>query len=320
MPGLAYIGKVAEIVSIEGAERVEAATVVCGRGGKWSGVVQRGQFTPGDFVEVYLQDALLPEEERFGFMANKKYRVRMMRFLGVPSECLIMPVKYGGEVGQDITDIARVSKYEKQIPPNMSGEIAGAFPPFVPKTDEPNFQSARHLVDALVGWPWVATQKADGTSGTAFNYNGRFGVCSRNWELRDGNNVYWLVARKYSLRELLPSGYAVQWETVGPGIQKNPLGLPAVDGLLFNVYYIHERRYVGHDEVRAWARYFSMPMVKEVRAGESFDLSDDELRELAEGTYQNGKQQEGIVIRPVTEQIVAGDRLSFKVINLLYKE
>jgi nucleoside-triphosphatase THEP1 len=52
----------------------------------------------------------------------------------------------------------------------------------------------------------------------------------------------------------------------------------------------------------------------------SLDKSTECLREIAEGTYQSGVQREGIVIRPVREMRVEGQRLSFKVVNLLYKE
>lgn len=43
-------------------------------------------------------------------------------------------------------------------------------------------------------------------------------------------------------------------------------------------------------------------------------------RKLAECKYANGRQAEGIVVRPLYPMRVGNERLSFKVLNLLYKE
>jgi hypothetical protein len=64
-----------------------------------------------------------------------------------------------------------------------------------------------------------------------------------------------------------------------------------------------------------------IPTVGVVEFGNEFHAgSDDDLRKRAEGVYtESGKQREGIVIRPLTEMQVNGERLSFKVLNLNYK-
>ena len=148
MNGLVYIGKIIEVKEIPGANKIEAVTAVCGSGGKWSGVVQKNQFVIGDLCEVYLQDSLLPQIPKFSFMEKHKYRIKMSRFLGVPSEALIMPLTIDGHVGYDITDLVGVTKYEKPMPAYIGGDILGNFPSFVPKTDEPNFQRVPEMVQA----------------------------------------------------------------------------------------------------------------------------------------------------------------------------
>ena len=71
----------------------------------------------------------------------------------------------------------------------------------------------------------------------------------------------------------------------------------------------------------AVAQFLDLPMVELVEVGASFDLQDDEaLRRYAERTYTNGATAEGVVIRPMKETQVNGERLSFKVINLLYRD
>ena len=42
---------------------------------------------------------------------------------------------------------------------------------------------------------------------------------------------------------------------------------------------------------------------------------------MAEGKYtSSGKTREGLVFRPMKEEFVNGERTSFKVINLMYKD
>ena len=59
MPGLCYVGRVQKLSPIDGADRIELAEVVCGDGGKWCGVVGKGQFAEGTLCETYLQDAIV---------------------------------------------------------------------------------------------------------------------------------------------------------------------------------------------------------------------------------------------------------------------
>lgn len=69
----AYVGRIIDIQPIKGADFIVSATVVCDKGSKWMGTVRKGDFKVNDFVEVYLQDALLPKTEEFKFMEQYKY-------------------------------------------------------------------------------------------------------------------------------------------------------------------------------------------------------------------------------------------------------
>jgi RNA ligase (TIGR02306 family) len=236
-----------------------------------------------------------------------------------------MPQTIAGVVGDDITVEAGVTKYEKPIPVSMGGEIAAAFPSFIPKTDELLFQRVPEMLAALTGQVYCVTLKADGTSCTAYKWQGRFGVCSRNWELKETTgNVYWRVANQYALPEKLPEGYAVQFEVVGPSIQGNPMGWGQPDMRLFNVYNIQEKRYLGAADASAFSHGLGLRLVDVVKQPTEVFSPDIDLRKLSEQKYENGKHAEGIVIRPLREQTVVVDgkaeRLSFKVINLLYRE
>ena len=318
--GLAWIGQITELTPIANADRIELATVVCGAGGKWSGVVKKNDFAIGHSAIVYLQDAIVPQCPELSFLAASNWRVKMARFRGAPSECVTVKNDYESCVGADMTATLGVTKYEKPIPGALGGNPVGNFPSFIPKTDEPNFQTAYRLLDALRGQRWYATVKSDGSSTTAYRRGDHFGVCSRNLELFESPCAFWNVANKYNLRETLPDGIAIQFETVGPGIQKNPIELQAIDGVAFNAYHIDDKRYLNRNEFGKLCLNLQMPTAQIVDNGEEFNLDKTALQKLAEGKYPNGKNREGIVIRPYVEQWVGHDRLSFKVINLDYKD
>jgi RNA ligase (TIGR02306 family) len=251
-------------------------------------------------------------------MEKHKWRVRMARFKGVPSECLIVSGAPDMPPGTDLTDALSVTKYEKPIPVGITGEMAGPFPSFIPKTDEPNFQAVDGWETLLARGDWYATEKADGTSCTVWNDDAGLHVCSRNWELREftassgASNAYWLAARRYKM-DALPQGYGLQFEVVGPGIQGNPMGLKALEARAFNLYDIASHRHASADKLREIAALTSIPLAMQLPI-EPRAYSADELRKLAEIKYANGRHGEGIVIR-------ANDSSwSMKVLNLLYKD
>lgn len=319
--GLVYVGKIIDMQPIPGADFIVSATVVCGEGGKWKGIVRKSDFSEGDLCNVFLPDSIIPEQESMAFMKASNWRVKMRRFKGAPSEVLIMPNNVFGEtcfVGRDITVENGVTKYHKPVAAHLQGIAKGEFPGFIPKTDEPNYQRYPELVDTLVGKAWYMTEKADGSSTTAYKWKGEFGICSRNLELeRNEDNGYWKVARKYQVEERLPEGLAIQWETCGPGIQSNPMGLPEIDGFLFSAYHIPERRYLTFDEIRKLSLEIGFPMARLIEWGHCFIPHGVEMR--GEGVYSNGKQREGVVIR--SQHNLEGHKpISFKVINLGYEK
>jgi len=321
--GLVYVGKIACLENVENADKIDSATVVCGVGGKWRGVVRKGDFKEGDTCVVFLPDSLLPQTSEFSFMEKHKWRVRMCRFRGAPSEVLItmcpdpLLMPNVSEIGTDITDFYGVTKYHKPIPVQLEGKVKGPFPGFIPKTDEPNYQSVPELVELLLDKPAYVTQKMDGSSTTAFKYKGKFGVCSRNWELeKDENNGYWKIAIKYELEENLPDGYAIQWETCGPNIQGNPAGLKSIEGFAFSVYDIENKKYLEHSEYYDFCCMLNFPMVEVLGY---YTRYFEGLKNWDEETYENGHPTEGVVVRSTINEL-GHKPISFKIINLNYEK
>lgn len=320
-----FIGKIIKTEPIENADNIVQVTVVCGQGGKWRSVMRKMDLLvaqeEGRPMAVFLPDSILPATPEYDFLKSRGYKIKQSKFRGAVSECLVMPCSADFEIGTDVTEHYGVTKFEKQSGPTGVGTN---FPDFIPRTDEPNAQRYPALLEALKGKPYVITLKMDGMSSTAYEFQGKYGVCSRNLELEPGIGYQWDVA---PLAGKVPDGYAIQWETCGPNIQSNPLGLESRRGYCFNVWDIPNARYLDFeqaDRIYDLVRHERLTTPRLIEIGSYFAHTLESLQELAAKlVYLPGVPAEGLVIRPqIEEQVFAHKefrRLSFKVINLLYK-
>jgi RNA ligase (TIGR02306 family) len=231
----------------------------------------------------------------------------------------------GYRVGDDVTELTGIRKYEKPLAPTLVGVAKGAFPSWIPKTDEPNLRSFPAALEEFAGLECVITQKVDGTSATFYLRQGEFGVCTRNLELLDDpGSMFWRVAREYRVREALATlggDFAIQGEVHGEAIQGNHLSIKGVSLRVFNLFDIGAHAYASHADLEKFCFATGLPMVREVWRGE-FHFTLPQLVELA-GTqeYAPGLPAEGIVIRPLAEarsRVLESGRVSAKVISERY--
>jgi len=290
---LATIQRIDKLTPIHDADFIETAYVL-----GWTVVVKKGEFKEGDLC-IYIEiDSIIPRKEWSEFLFKgeneTKYRLRTIKLKKQLSQGLVLPIsviftdiipdltlkdKNPAYMGEDVSDILEIKHYEKPINDNpRSGMQAKAnFPSFLRKTDEVRIQSAPELLEQLRGRPYYITQKLDGTSATYYKHKGKFGVCSRNLELKDPTksastrlnllwdkilgffglgrfkntynprgfslNVYWQMAYKYNIMEWLPDGFAIQGEICGPSIQGNKLGLKENELFVFNYFDIDRQSY-----------------------------------------------------------------------------
>ena len=90
------------------------------------------------------------------------------------------------------------------------------------------------------------TEKLEGQSFTAFLWDGVFGVCSRNLQLKTDEPSTWLsTAEKHGLEEKLRRRFeetgeqlAFQGEQVGPGIEGNIYQFDSVRLYVYDVFDI----------------------------------------------------------------------------------
>lgn len=321
---LASIQAISEIRPIDGADRIEAATVL-----GYQTVIKKGEFRPGDLCVWHEPDTVVAEKPEYEFLRKQGFRLKVSRFKGQVSQGLALPlsvlpaVDYA--VGQDVTEQTGIRKYEKPLSPNLVGVAKGAFPSWIIKTDEPNLRSFPAALEEFVGLECVITQKVDGTSATYYVRNGEFGVCTRNLELlEDANSMFWRLAKEHHVREALATlggDFAVQGEVHGEGIQGNHLDIKGVSLRVFNLFDINAHAYASNVELEKFCTEARLQMVHEVWRGE-FRFTLPQLVELASAQdYGTGRPAEGIVIRPVEEarsRILESGRLSAKVISERY--
>lgn len=315
---LASIERISEIRPHPNADALEIARV---KG--WNVVVKKGEFKEG-MPCVYVQlDAVLPEKPEFEFLRPHKFRIRPIKLRKVMSQGIVFPLSILPAVsedailsiyeGQDVTQILSVTKFEKPAP--IGGEQEGLFPiHLVSKTDEERLQNIPEILKDLDGKKVSATIKHDGTSATYIRTLDKFYACSRNWEIKRGDNVYWRMVSKYNL-DRIPIGLAVQGEIVGPKIQKNPEGLSETKFRVFNIVHLSTGRIYDSDFIRNFCEVYGLDKVKDVSL-DGVEMEIEALENFAsKQTYDNGKQAEGIVVRGHS---VSNPPISFKVVNAEY--
>lgn len=123
-----YVGRVAEIKPIDGADNIELAVV-----GGWNAIVKKGAHTVGDYVVIMTTDAVIPVaiSDSLGVTSylRKGQRVRTVKLRGVYSECLIVSldslpqmkreyasgIGYYWETGADCMELLGIFKYEPPV-------------------------------------------------------------------------------------------------------------------------------------------------------------------------------------------------------------
>jgi RNA ligase (TIGR02306 family) len=332
---LASIQKITEILPIDGADKIVCVKIL-----GWQCVALKTEFKVNDLCVFFEIDSVLPIAQWNDHLRkepNKQLRIKTIRLRGTLSQGLAMPLSIlpdgQYEVGQDVTQLVGVTKYEPFVPAHLSGVAKGNFPAFLHKTDEPRLQSSPNVLQEAIdkNLVLVGTLKMDGTSFTAYRRDADFGVCSRNLDLtQTEDNAHWKMARKIKLEEILRSesrNLCVQGEMVGPGIQANRLGFKEVELHLFNLYDIDTGKYFSHNELIEFGKKHNIKVVETLSVIQfSNDMAPRDVNYLLnianELNYSNGTPAEGIVWRPTVEtysEVLKG-RMSFKTISNRYLE
>jgi RNA ligase (TIGR02306 family) len=333
MRKLVSIQKVEEVAPITGADSIEKVRIL----GWWVVVKKESQFKPGDLCVFFEVDSLLPDYPQYSFLGRgqklkesivgdgdviKGWRLKTVKLRNQISQGLVLPLTdfptlLSMEIGQDITDILQVNKYDPPLPACLSGEALGYLPGFIPKTDEDRIQGMPEILEKYRGQRFYRTTKLDGSSSTCFKYENELGVCGRAINFKESDkNSFWRLARKYNLMDKLPNGYAIQSECAGEGVQGNRHILKGQDLYIFYVYDIEKAQYLKLDDMLLFAKDLEMKTVPVMDDNFILDHTMDELMALADGPcpYNPSVLREGIVYRLYDST----EKITFKTISNEY--
>ncbi len=327
MRKLVSVQRVLSLDPIDGADRIETATIL-----GWQTIVKKGEVQVGDLVAYFEVDCYLPDAPWSSFLKSKrlktiKLRGQLSQGLALPLPVVLQPDLYDPQAlleDDDITELLGVIKYEPHVPGDPQNgtrfKRESDFPSYVFKTDEDRVQSAPRLLHKLNGRPYVITLKMDGSSFTATTDRddvSQVHICSRNFVAKlDPERVdnFNKVALKYDIAGILRgTTYAIQGELCGPAIQNNLMKLPDHDLYVFNVFNWDTQRYLTDTEMREFCYAKGLKPVPLVEIGLEFAYSQADLLALAKGKYEGTENnREGLVIRSNDDD---HPRVSFKAIN-----
>lgn len=344
MRKLASIQEIRKIRPIEGADRIELATVE-----SWQCVVNKGQFRTGDKAVYFEIDSFLPIKPQYEFLRKNSYkkndfmgegfRLRTQRFRGEISQGLLMPVHEIPEleneeftVGDDVTELLGVREYEMPEMATGSGTSIGDRPDFIPKSDETRIQVLGEAgIKAFHGLEYYISTKMDGSSHSiGIDSYGKFHVTGHKFEYKDdGKSSFYELVKARGLEDKLRSymkthgitEMSVSGEYCGEGIQGNRIGLKKPEWYIFTVK-ADGKRY-GLKEMQEVSETLGNPTVPIEEVGTGFDEKYPTVEAVlarADGNYSTGRRKEGIVIRPtepVHSDLVSGP-LSMKAVSNKY--
>lgn len=272
---LATAQKVLKLTPIEGADKIETATVL-----GWEIVVKKDEYKVGEMC-CYIQiDTVVPDKPEYEFLRERKFRVRTIKLRKQISQGLIVPLPIGKwKEGEDLTDIIGVKKYEKpdnnplryekpRVPkvwykkwlymfkynflykafPSLQKQSRSPFPKhLVSITDEERIQNIPQMLRQYAGKLFVVSHKLDGSSITIIHSKAmgksKYRICSRRFELHDKKNDWYKVFMSTNFSDEIQklvkhfgtNDVIVQGEAIGK-FNGNHHNLQQEQIRLFNIY------------------------------------------------------------------------------------
>lgn len=196
--------KMASIKRIQETKPIPDADKICAyRVDGWWVVDSIGRYQVDDLVIYCEIDSWIPHEiapflskgnEPKEYNGVKGERLRTVKLKGQLSQGLLLPVKqsiYRNEtciidfiscevdgnsgspaanLGEDVSELLGIQKYDPPVPAQLAGETRGLFPGFIPKTDQERIQNLTNDVKKWHknGLTFEVTEKLDGSSMTVY--------------------------------------------------------------------------------------------------------------------------------------------------------
>lgn len=303
---LASIKQIKEVIHHPNADRLDIVTI-----DGWKTIVERDQYKVDDLVVYFESGSFIPCKPEFEFLSSycdtktlsiedkeiTGYRLKTIKLRKEISQGVVIPIDdlkldITVSIDDDLTEKLEILNYDELIEVHNNekakngrgySDAKGPFPYFLQKSDQTRIQSLTHYFNIHKDMSFEKTVKKDGTSCTIYKFQGEFGVCSRNLNLKTPEQAeidrkkrsfsfkplhlklwillkrlfvkeksntlqcscYWNIARKYNLENILPEGLAIQMEIVGPSINGNREKLTEIEGYVYDIYDIVNHVYLS---------------------------------------------------------------------------
>lgn len=331
MRKLASVQKISDIQAIENADKIELAKV-----GGWQCVVNKGDYAVGDSVVFCEVDSWIPYElapflckgiEPREFEGIKGERLRSIKLRGCLSQGLILNPELLPEsvyeLGQDVSELLGIIKWERPIPAALAGVIKGAYPSKTVKTDQERVQNLSDKLPEYLDEFFEVTEKLEGSSCQFGLIDGEFLVCSRNCNLLEtDSSAMWQQVRHYKVEEKMRAmgldNLMIQSEIIGEGIQGNHYGIKGQDIVVFDVYDTSKQQFLGSKSRTDLVEALGLKHAPILKFGflENLIVGDlvQALLEMADGNslLNPEKLREGLVFKSFDGKI------SFKAVSNMY--
>lgn len=348
---LATVRIISDLAPIPEADVIETAHI-----DGWKCVVKKGEFKVGDLCVFFEIDSILPVLPQYEFLRKSSYRqftdgtegfrLKSSKMRGQLSQGLALPISIlpsPANVGDDVTALLQIKKYEPTIPSVISGQARGNFPSFMPRSDQERIQnlySKRFKKSTIEFGPnlddvetfripfnllhadteFEVTIKLDGSSQTVYIKDGYLGVCSRNLDTKEiEGNAMWRVTKDQKLHESIKNHFdatgeeiALQGEIMGPGIQGNKENLTTAKFFVYDIWSITRQEYFTHFERTDFVNLHNIAHVPVFKS--AFKVFKEcgsvaEILALSDGPSLNNTLREGLVFKSLDGKV------SFKVIS-----
>lgn len=226
--------------------------VICNRE-DWQGI------TKAAYIPV---DMVVPDRTEYSFLGKdgklreKDRRIKAKRLRGIFSMGLLIPAPKGSDIGDDVTDLLEIIKYEPEE--YINGSRPGC--KFLPGDSEPDpgyipfkydIENIRKYHSLLKeGEEVILSEKTHGANALYLFRDNRLWIRSRTLYKKPDMPGLWAdLANKYNFSELLKiiEGIALFGEVYGQ-VQDLKYGLEDTDFMAFDAYDTIKQKFLDYDD------------------------------------------------------------------------
>jgi len=238
MRDLASVQKISKLTPIEGADKIEVASVL-----GWEVIVGKGIHQEGELIVYIEPDVILPEKSEFEFLRSrcwnktyKGFRIKNMKMRGIFSQGIIFPIQTIGlknalhakegqvvreEIGcvryapEELKQKAQAKQYKgfkkylfkykifrKLFLPKPFKN--SSYPTNIAKSSETNIQKDFNRLSNFADIRYYKSEKLEGQASTYSIEKGKFCIYSHNVKLKMSNTGNWqTIANQLNIEDKL---------------------------------------------------------------------------------------------------------------------